>query len=101
MNKILSKIIFFSILGAVFLFPEIALAGNGNTQTTNFQEFVTNGVFKTIIDMGLLFLAAFQWFLYWNGWSPQGAFKDILVPAVITFMAFNWIEVLGWIGLLG
>ena len=99
MNNKTTNIFFFVFLAIQLFLPEVALAGN--SQTTNFQEFVTNGVFKTVIDMGLLFLAAFQWFLYWNGWSPQNAFKDVLVPAVITFLAFNWITVLKWVGLIG
>lgn len=97
------KIIFLKNLSFMFVFfvalvmPEIVFAGNSAQQ--NFQEFVTNGVFKNIIDLGLLFLAAFQWFLYVNGFRPENAFKDIIVPAVITFMAFNWVDVLGWVGL--
>jgi hypothetical protein len=87
-----------AIFLVALIVPEMAFAGNA--AQGNFQEFVTNGVFKTVIDLGLLFLAAFQWFLYWNGWNPQNAFKDILGPAVITFIAFNWITVLGWVGLV-
>lgn len=90
---------FLIVFAVMLMFPEVALAEN--TQTGNFENFVTNGVFKTVIDLGLLFLAAFQWFLYWNGFNPSNAFKDIIVPAVITFIAFNWITVLGWVGLVG
>lgn len=97
MNKMYSYLNIFLILGIILL-PEIALAGN--TQTQNFQRFVTEGVFKNVIDLGLLFLAAFQWFLYWNSFSPEKAFKDIIVPAVITFLAFNWVWMLEIVGLV-
>lgn len=99
MNKNFLQNVFLGIFTLlVVIFPEMALAGNN--QTGNFQEFVTNGTFKMIIDLGLIFLSAFQWFLYWNSWSPENAFKDILTPAVITFLAFNWVTVLGWVGLV-
>ena len=97
-EKILKNASFYIVLLAVLFLPELALAETGSQ--ANFKSFVTNGVFKTIIDLGLLFLAAFQWFLYWNSWSPENAFKDILKPAVITFVAFNWVLVLDWVGLI-
>lgn len=84
----------------LILLFSIDIAFAGNSAQTNFQEFVTNGVFKSVIDLGLLFLAGFQWFLYWNSFNPSNAFKEILVPAVITFIAFNWVAVLGWVGLI-
>lgn len=79
--------------------PELAFAGNDNSQIANFKNFVTQGMFKKVMDLGLLVYAGVKWFDYLNGWSPNGAFKDILIPAMVTFAAFNWITMLGWVGL--
>jgi len=71
------------------IIPEMAMAQNVN-------NILNNGYFKTAINFGLGMYAAWKWFEYFNGFSPNSAFKDIIVPAIITFLAFQWQTVLGW-----
>ena len=85
----------------LFLFlviPAVAFAQQDGVDFLN--RLVANTTFKKIIDMGLILLAGYQWFMYMNGFKPSDAFKDVLVPASITFFAFNWTLVLKWLGLI-
>ena len=79
--------------------PEEALAQQ-NTQKTNFASLLANPLFKNAIDIGLLIFAGWKWFGYFAGFNPDSAFKDIVVPAVITFLAFQWLDVLRWMQLV-
>ena len=52
--------------------------------------------FKPIVTFGLGIYAAWKWFQYFANFSPGSAFTDIIVPAIMTFLAFKWTEVLKW-----
>ena len=86
------------IILLIAIFPSVALAQTGGVEFLN--NLVQNDTFKKTMDMGLILLAGYQWFMYLNGFKPDGAFKDIIVPAAITFFAFNWVRVLSWVGLV-
>lgn len=80
-------------MGFMFLLPEISMAA-GNVNTV-----LTNNRFMPIIKFGLGLYAAWKWFEYFSNFSPGSAFRDIIVPAIITYLAFEIQTVLGFFGL--
>lgn len=83
----------------VCMVPELALASS-NAQQASLKSLLSNPFFKSAIDLGLLIYAGYKWFTYFSNFNPQSAFSDILVPGVMTFLAFQWLDVLGWIKLV-
>lgn len=79
----------FVLAMVMFFIPEFAMAQNVN-------KILNDGYFKPIITFGLGIFAAWKWFQYFAGFDPGRAFTDIIVPAIITFLAFKWQEVLKW-----
>lgn len=84
----------FAVLGTT----EVAFAQN-NSKVQNFKTFLTDPFFKGAIDLTLLILAGYKWFSYINNFNPSNAFMEALVPAALTFFAFQWTQVLNWVGL--
>lgn len=78
-----------AISAMMLIMPEMAHAQNLN-------KILNDGIFKSIITFGLGIYAAWKWFQYFANFSPGSAFTDIIVPAVLTFLAFKWQEVLKW-----
>lgn len=70
-----------------------------NTKSNEFRSFVNNPLFKGAIDLTLLILAGYKWFQYIANFEPQNAFMNALTPAAITFFAFQWVQVLQWLGI--
>lgn len=81
------------------MFPEFAFAGN-NGQQSSLKSLLSNPFFKSAVDFGLLVYAGYKWFMYFAEFDPASAFQKVLVPAVMTFLAFQWLDVLGWIKLV-
>ena len=86
------------VMVAAFM-PEIAMA-QGNDMKGNFASLLTNPLFKGAIDLGLIIFAGYQWFMYFADFDPSSAFKKVIVPAGITFLAFQWTDVLRWVQLI-
>jgi uncharacterized protein YjfI (DUF2170 family) len=85
----------FAVLVAVILMvlPEMAMAAG------NVNQILSNKNFMPIVKFGLGLYAAWKWFEYFSNFSPNSAFKDIIVPALITYLAFQIDTVLGFFGL--
>jgi hypothetical protein len=98
-TKTLSYVALATIAIIAMSIPEVALAQN-NAQKTNFSSLLSNPLFKNAIDIGLLIFAGWKWFNYFSDFNPDSAFKSIVVPAVITFLAFQWLDVLRWMQLV-
>lgn len=79
---------------AIMVVPELASAqitGNGGAQiTTMFNKVMP------IFKFGLGLYSAWKWFQYFASFNPSSAFLDIIVPALMTFLAFQLDTVLGW-----
>ena len=88
------------IMSIIMFFPEVSFAQE-NSQSGNFKNFISKGAVKSALDFGLLFTAAYKWFSYFINWNPANAFLEVIVPGLMTFLAFNWLTVLGWFGLGG
>lgn len=78
-----------------FLLPEASHAQNVGKLLGDTQYF------KPIVTFGLGVYAGWKWFQYFANFSPGSAFTDIIVPAVMTFLAFKWTDVLKWFGITG
>lgn len=83
----------FAVLALVM--PEIAFAGK-----PDIKGIVSDGTFKDIVTLGFGLFAFWKWIEYIAGFSPSSALKDMIVPALITFLAFKWTMVLGWFKLV-
>lgn len=83
-------VLFIAVAMIMTMIPELAMA------QSNVGTILGNSRFKTIIKFGLGMYAAWQWFSYFNNFSPSSAFKDVIVPAIITYLAFEWETVLGF-----
>lgn len=100
MNKSLSlKLISFynqnetPILAAVTYFlimtPEIALAGDA-------QGLFTSNALKTGMKAAFLIGAGVKWIDYFASWSPDGAIKNAITPALLTYLGFQYDTVMSW-----
>lgn len=88
----------FTLMMAVMMIPELAFAGN--SAQGNINQLLSNPLFKGAIDLGLLLLAGFKWFDYFAEFDPKSAFRNVIIPAVLTFLAFQWLDVLRWVGIV-
>lgn len=95
MKKFQTNYLVFTLLMVVMMIPELALAGN--SAQGNIGQLLNNPLFKGAIDLGLLLLAGFKWFDYFAEFDPKSAFKNVIIPAVLTFLAFQWLDVLRWV----
>lgn len=95
MKKFNSKYLFFTMMMVVMMIPEMAFAGN--SMQGNIGTLLNNPLFKGAIDLGLLLLAGFKWFDYFAEFDPKTAFRNVIIPAVLTFLAFQWLDVLRWV----
>lgn len=91
------KYLVFALVAITVMVPELAHASSASRSVS---ELLTNRYFAGAIDLGLLILAGFKWFDYLADFKPDGAFKAALIPAVITFAAFQWQDALRWVGIL-
>lgn len=92
-------VVMLAYVAVVAMMPEFAMA-QGNDMKGNFSSFLTNPLFKGAIDLGLIIFAGYQWFMYFAEFDPSSAFKKIIVPAGITFLAFQWTDVLKWVQII-
>ena len=99
MKNVKTNYLVFTLLMAVMMIPEMAFAGNSMQQ--NIGTLLANPMFKGAIDLGLLLLAGFKWFDYFAEFDPKSAFRNVIVPAVLTFLAFQWLDLLRWVGIAG
>ena len=95
MKKLVNKqnasafMVVMAITALMLVVPESA-------QAQNVGKVISDGTFKPIISFGLGLYAAWKWFEYFANFAPRSAFTDIIVPAIITFLAFKWADVLKW-----
>ena len=80
----------------IFLIPDPVYAAKAKSQL---KKIIDSKFFAGAIDLGLIIFAAYQWFLYIADFNPGDAFKKIILPALVTFLAFQWKDVLKWINL--
>lgn len=100
MNK--KKVLYYLILIAVCSI-DLAMAaetGGKNTAQQYFRNLIMTDTFKTSMDLGFLIYAALKWYTYFNNFNPATAFIDIVIPAFITFVAFNWVTFLQFVQIL-
>jgi hypothetical protein len=101
MNK--KKILYYLII-ITLCSIDVAMAASGggskNSAQQYFRNLVMNDVFKSSMDIGFMIFATLKWYNYFNSFNPSTAFLDIVLPAFITFMAFNWITFLQFVQIL-
>ncbi len=79
---------------ALFM-PEMAFAGR-----SDIKQIIGDNIFKDAITLAFGIFAFIKWIDYAAGFSPGSALKDLIVPALATFLAFKWTMVLGWFKLV-
>jgi hypothetical protein len=101
MKKYLSNpalVLMFAFVVMTVLSPEVAYAGN--SMRGNLNTLIQNTFFKGAIDLGLIIVAAWNWFSYFANFDPKDAFMKAIVPGILTFLAFQWVDVLRWVQLV-
>jgi len=63
-------------------------------------ELLENPLFKGAIDLVLIMMAGFAWFTYFAGFDPAKAIAKVIHPVMLTFMAFQWQELIKWVGIV-
>ena len=80
--------------GLVAVFAvDAAMASAGITAIT--QE----GHFTKILSLGFAVGAVYSWIQYFANFKPESALTNIFVPAILTYLAFQWQTVLSWFNL--
>jgi hypothetical protein len=70
------------------------------TTNQNIKKLLGDETLSTTITIGFGIFAAFKWFEYFSGFDPGTALIKIILPAVLTFMTFQWQTVLKWVGVM-
>lgn len=60
------------------------------------QSLLQNSMVKNVITMSFMLFALIQWINYMANFSPSNALKEMITPAMATFLALNWDKVLSW-----
>lgn len=60
------------------------------------QSMLQNNIFKNAVTLAFLLFALIQWINYAANFSPENALKEIIVPAMASFLALKWDIVLSW-----
>lgn len=86
----------------VFMASEMANAAAVNTTTgkSHLGQILTNQAVVTTITVAFAILAAWKWIEFFQGFQAESALSKAFTPAVLTFMAFAWGDVLTWVGVL-
>lgn len=96
MTKFLnSKTFLFAGVMAILFVTDAAMAAG-----TSELSSLLGGQGKTIIDWGFYLFAALKWYEYFANFDSKSAFANLLTPALITILAFQWTNVLSLFGLL-
>lgn len=98
-NEKAKQYAFYAFLAMMILFSTTEAFAQ-NAQQPQFKKLISNEYFKKSIDLGLLIFAGLKWYDYFNGFQPEQAFKAIITPAVLTYLAFNWMSFLTFVGLV-
>lgn len=86
MNK---KIILMLVL---YCMPVIVFGAESNSAKSYFNALINTWYFNAPVSVGLMGFAGLKWYKYFNDFNPASAFADVLIPAFITFIAFNWVS---------
>jgi len=85
----------------------IAVAGIDNASAASaskakghLSELVGNASVSNTLTFLLLFYAFYLWFEWGHNLEPKSALKTAWLPAMVTFFALKWQEVLGWFGII-
>ena len=70
------------------------------TDNKQFGEILKYDKLQIAITMGFGIFAAYKWFEYFSGFKPESAMINIILPAVLTFLTFQWPQVLTWVGMM-
>lgn len=98
MNKKINYLMF-AIVVVAGMIPELGFAQTMDAKS-QISSLFKNETFSAAINFGLIVYAGYQWFVYFNGFDPGKAFKEAIVPAGITWFAFNWQTALSWVGIM-
>lgn len=86
----------------VFMASEMASAATANTSTgkAHMQQILNTPTFQTTVTVAFAILALWKWIEYLQDFQAQNALTRAITPALLTFMAFAWGDVLGWVGIM-
>lgn len=63
----------------------------------NINTIIQNPQIAAGITVGFGILALFKWIQYFGDFKPESALQNAIVPAMLTFLTFQWQTVLGWV----
>ena len=93
-------IIYITIISWTFTFSVWGgkvFSSQSNKGGSLFKDFATNREVSTIIGLAMILIALYEWFMYFNNFDPSKAFKNIIKPALLTWLALQWKVFLYWV----
>lgn len=100
-DKNLTFIIGMVIVAISVFMPEIVMAASNNETGVISNTFLTASSKLTKgINIGLILYACWKWLEFLKDFSFEKAFPAILTPATITFIAWQWQDVLALFDLM-
>jgi hypothetical protein len=63
-------------------------------------QILNTPTFGTTVTVAFGILAAWKWIECFQSFSASNFLTSAITPAILTFMAFAWGDVLGWVGIL-
>lgn len=82
----------------LMILPEMAFAGNAIKPIVS--GMIRNDYFKKGLDFVLLFYAIYKWVMFFKDFDAEKLLSDVWKPIVVTFLAFQLVQMLGWFGLI-
>lgn len=94
-NVLNNRVFFAAVMSLV-----ITSTCHAATDNKNLKQILVEPKLQIAITMGFGIFAAYKWFEYFSSFSPDSAMLKIILPAVLTFLTFQWPMVLGWVGMM-
>lgn len=83
------------IIAIIALVPEMVMAADYSTVVKGILQLE---VVKSSITVGFAFYAFIKWIDFFQNFDSGKALTGIITPAILTFFAIKWQDVVKWIG---
>jgi hypothetical protein len=95
LNQVKIRFAYATLLAMVVSTDAFAQINNGNIGT-----IFRNQNFQVCVTIGFGLFTFYKWVEYFANFQVSSALREIIIPAILTFLCFQWNKVLQWVGLM-
>jgi hypothetical protein len=88
---------------ALFLVEDEVMAApvqTAGSTRTYLRSMLTDTKFSNAVTIGFAILAFWKWIEFLQAFKADSALRDAITPALLTFLAFSWGDMLTWVGIM-